>query len=173
MEEQLAPMYLSDDAVPLTSNCGIPGCLIGWLAGVEETGFPLVDYQDNAKGPLPARYTISPGSGGWKAAWSANSHVVLIFELGDPVRPIIIGVMRSPLEEVIEEMQLDAVGMEKLDVKLDRKQLILDATDQIVLRCGKGSIAIHRDGKIIIKGTQLVSRSSGVNKIKGSAVKIN
>ena len=102
MEEQLAPMYLSDDAVPLPSNCGIPGCLIGWVVGVEETGFPLVDYQDNTKGPLPARYTISPGSGGWKAAWSANSHIVLIFELGDPVRPIIIGVMRSPLDEVID-----------------------------------------------------------------------
>ena len=70
MEEQLTSMYLSDDAVPLTSNCGIPGCLIGWLVGVEETGFPLVDYQDNTKGPLPARYTMSPGSGGWKAAWS-------------------------------------------------------------------------------------------------------
>lgn len=47
------------------------------------------------------------------------------------------------------------------------------AKAKIELRCGKSSLTMDREGKVIIKGAQLVSRASGVNKIKGAAVKIN
>jgi hypothetical protein len=173
MAYQLSRLYLSDGNVSKTSKGRIDGCRIGWLVGIEKTGFPIVDYRDNTNGHLAARYTISPGNGGWRAVWSANSQVVITFEQGDPELPIITGVMRSPIDEIVDETQLDPGRMATLDVKFDKRHLILDATEEIILRCGKGSITIHRDGKIIIKGTQLVSKSSGSNKIKGSAVQIN
>ena len=44
---------------------------------------------------------------------------------------------------------------------------------EIVLECGEGSITIRKDGKIVIKGTHLLSRAAGVNRIKGGQVNIN
>ena len=40
-------------------------------------------------------------------------------------------------------------------------------------RVGDGSIEIRADGKILIKGTDLVSHAKRMNRIKGGAVSIN
>jgi hypothetical protein len=51
--------------------------------------------------------------------------------------------------------------------------LLLEATKSITLRVGDGSIEIRADGKILIKGTDLVSHAKRMNRIKGGAVSIN
>ncbi|HEY2852766.1 MAG TPA: hypothetical protein VGJ18_07980 [Gemmatimonadaceae bacterium] len=51
-------------------------------------------------------------------------------------------------------------------------ELVLEATNSLTLRVGDGSITI-RDGKILIKGTDLVSHAQRMNRIKGGAVSIN
>ena len=56
---------------------------------------------------------------------------------------------------------------------VDRKRILFDAEEEIVLRCGEASITLTRSGKIIIKGSYLLSRSSGANRIKGGSVQIN
>ncbi|MCC6418741.1 MAG: hypothetical protein IT429_10940, partial [Gemmataceae bacterium] len=48
-----------------------------------------------------------------------------------------------------------------------------DAKEEIVLRCGKSSITLRKDGKVVVLGAEVVSRASGTNKIKGAAVRIN
>jgi hypothetical protein len=53
------------------------------------------------------------------------------------------------------------------------ERLELTASREIVLRCGDASITLTRAGKIILRGAYLLSRSSGVNKIKGGSVQIN
>ena len=50
---------------------------------------------------------------------------------------------------------------------------MLTAEREIVLKCGEASITLTRAGKVLIKGTYVLSRSSGYNKIKGAAVDIN
>jgi hypothetical protein len=52
------------------------------------------------------------------------------------------------------------------------KALIFEAAESLTLRVGDGSITI-RDGKILIKGTDLVSHAQRMNRIKGGAVSIN
>ena len=52
-------------------------------------------------------------------------------------------------------------------------ELVLEARSALVLRVGDGSIEIRADGKILIKGTDLVSHAARVNRIKGGAVAIN
>jgi hypothetical protein len=42
-----------------------------------------------------------------------------------------------------------------------------------VLRCGKASITLTSAGKVLIRGTYVLSRSSGVNKIKGGSIQLN
>ncbi|MDM8542942.1 hypothetical protein QUF90_17855 [Desulfococcaceae bacterium HSG9] len=59
------------------------------------------------------------------------------------------------------------------DIKVNDKKIIIEAEDEIHLKCGKGMIMINKEGKVILRGTNLISRSSGSNKIKGAAVQIN
>lgn len=52
-------------------------------------------------------------------------------------------------------------------------ELVLEARKNLTLRCGDGSITIREDGKILIKGKDLVSHARRVNRIKGGSVAIN
>jgi hypothetical protein len=51
--------------------------------------------------------------------------------------------------------------------------ILLEATQSLTLRVGDGSITIREDGKILIKGKDLVSHAQRMNRIKGGAVSIN
>ncbi len=53
------------------------------------------------------------------------------------------------------------------------EKLVIEAEREIVIKCGEGSITVSADGKIAIKGTHLLSRATGINKIKGGSVAIN
>ena len=52
-------------------------------------------------------------------------------------------------------------------------ELVLEAKKGLVLRVGDGSITIRADGKILIKGTDLVSHAKRTNRIKGGSVSLN
>jgi hypothetical protein len=49
----------------------------------------------------------------------------------------------------------------------------MSATDQMVLRCGKASITLTKEGKVIIQGAYVSSHSAGVLRLKGGSVQIN
>ena len=52
-------------------------------------------------------------------------------------------------------------------------ELIVNAGKQLTIRCGESSITLTAAGKIILRGKYIVSRSSGVQRIKGGSVQIN
>lgn len=60
-----------------------------------------------------------------------------------------------------------------LDARVDGRRVVLHADDEILLECGASSILLRKDGKIIVKGAQIVSRASGRHKIRGASVQIN
>ena len=47
------------------------------------------------------------------------------------------------------------------------------AKKQLVLRCGQASITLTEAGKVLIQGSYVSSRSSGINRVKGGSVQIN
>jgi hypothetical protein len=51
--------------------------------------------------------------------------------------------------------------------------LVLEARKSLTLRVGDGSITIREDGKILIKGKDLVSHAKRMNRIRGGSVAIN
>jgi hypothetical protein len=51
--------------------------------------------------------------------------------------------------------------------------LVIEATRQLTLQCGEGSITLRGDGQVLIKGKDLVSRAERLNRIKGAGVAIN
>ena len=95
--------------------------------------------------------------------------VALLFENGDPGKPLIIGKIKVPGHLGYELKERTEV----IETDLDGERLTFTADKEIVLRCGKASITLTRAGKIIIRGAYLLNRSSGVNKIKGASVQIN
>jgi hypothetical protein len=52
-------------------------------------------------------------------------------------------------------------------------ELVLEARTSLTLKVGDGSITIREDGKILIKGKDLVSHAQRANRIKGGSVEIN
>jgi len=89
----------------------------------------------------------------------AGREVLVVFEGGDVQRPIIVGVLQT--------------ASPPLSVQADGQRQVIEAEREIILKCGAASITLTRAGRIVIKGSYVLSRSSGVNKIKGAAVDIN
>jgi hypothetical protein len=53
------------------------------------------------------------------------------------------------------------------------EEIVVKARKNFTIECGEGSITLRGDGKILIKGKDLVSRAQRMNRVKGGAVAIN
>jgi hypothetical protein len=53
------------------------------------------------------------------------------------------------------------------------ESLVLEAKTSLTLKVGDGSITIREDGRILIKGKDLVSHAKRMNRIRGGSVQIN
>lgn len=52
-------------------------------------------------------------------------------------------------------------------------ELVIEAGRQLTIRCGEGSLTIRRDGRVLIRGLDIVTRATRANRIKGAQVAIN
>jgi len=102
----------------------------------------------------------------------------------DQDQPIIIGLMKSQLDDLLDTMvpleaELDqsAGALQKTvaeqNVLVDGKKITFEGQDEIVLKCGESSITLTKSGKILIRGKYLLNRASGVNRIMGGSVQVN
>lgn len=141
----------------------ILGVVVGTLVGFAESGsVPLVTYSERSGSAAhPARATLD------LHAAHIGTAVVLMFEAGNPTRPIIVGRLRQGHTDAF------AFGLEHLDIEADGRAITVSASDRVVLRCGKASITLTREGKIILQGEYVSSQSSGVLRLKGGSVQIN
>lgn len=72
-------------------------------------------------------------------------------------QPLILGLIQPVLPEV----------------EADGEKLVLEARREVTLRCGKASIHLTADGRVTIRGTQVLSRSDGPNRVQGASVQLN
>src|SRR5262245_16676544 len=128
----------------------VEGVVVGRLAGLDGAG-PRVEWAGEV---VRARATVPIDAG------HVGRDVVLAFEEGDPSRPIILGVIHDPSSKPVA-------------ASVDGESILIDGRREIVLKCGRASITLTRAGKILLRGTYVLSRSSGVNRIKGGSVQIN
>jgi hypothetical protein len=135
------------------------GVAIGMIAGFAENGLPLIEFPHVPSAPPVFARTTVPLSGN-----EIGREVVVVFERGDSARPIITGVLLC---------STPPAQAAPVEIRMDGEQLVFSAQKEIVLRCGKSSITLTRAGKVLIRGAYLLSRSSGVNRIKGGSVQIN
>ena len=140
----------------------LPGVVVGELLGLAERGrVALITYAGrSAQAALAARSVVD------LHAAHIGHQVALVFENGEPEKPLIIGVLVAegwPLEDRPEHLEIEADGA----------RLSISAREHLTLRCGAASITLTKDGEVTIKGTRLSSQSSGVNRIKGGSVELN
>jgi hypothetical protein len=91
--------------------------------------------------------------------------VALAFIGGDRSRPLILGLLHAP------ETTVDAP--QPIELELDGHQVVIQAATQLTLRCGKASITLDADGRIVIKGAQILTQASGSHRIRGSSIQLN
>lgn len=147
----------------------LPGVIVGKLVNMNLQGAAEVDFPGNALSkPLRARTTISLENA------HTNQEVALTFENGDSTKPIILGILQQEgLASKQEVNQHTPNNQMPLNVQIDEDRLTFTAKKEIVLKCGKASITLTKAGKILIRGAYLLSRSTGVNRVKGGSVQIN
>lgn len=141
----------------------IIGVRVGTLVGITDDGrTPLVVFPGRrGSAAVAARATIDLHGD------HIGQEVALIFEECDAGRPIVLGCLAR---------QTGWPGDTRPDpvsIDVDGERLLVSAKDQLVLRCGKASVTLTKAGKVLIQGTYVSSRSSGVNRIKGGSVQLN
>lgn len=164
-----------DDAQSPQSAIAPGEILIGVIAGIDTQGQPLVNFPENHTGqPLPAMSTM-----GITVA-HVGRNVALLFAKGDPKSPVIMGLIHSPLQDLIVaydakplEEKLASTALKVDEVSVDGKRVVLEGKEEVVIKCGEASITLTKAGKILIRGNYVLNRSTGVNRIMGGSVQVN
>jgi hypothetical protein len=86
--------------------------------------------------------------------------VALLFQEGDPRKPLIVGRVVKP-------------GASAPQVVRDGERVTITAKERIELRCGKATIIMDEDGRITIRGAHIVSHASGTQRIRGGSINLN
>jgi uncharacterized protein DUF6484 len=137
------------EPAPREKSNRIDGIVIGCLISLDWEGAPYVTFPGSPPDGLPARAAAI------LKQEDLGNEVALMFECGDPERPIITGRIVTPTH--------DPQGPDRIEFK---------AGQEIVLRCGRCTITIT-NGTITIEGGHLTSRAEGMNRIEGGVVSIN
>ena len=138
--DELQRLFIHPVAPGAGAGASINGVVIGKLVGFAESGAtPLVIFPGQSRSAAqPARATLD------LHAEHIGRNTVLMFEDGDPRRPIILGCLNgdtSALAPATAHVAADADG----------QRLVVSAKDQIVLRCGKASITLTKEGRVTIR----------------------
>lgn len=174
---------LRDTTEPLSS---LPQgeLLLATLVGFDTAGLPLLRF--GLKGEL---HTVSATPTVSVHHEHLGRQAALMFAGGEVQAPILLGLVHSALDTTLEQPvagpvrsdDLEDVALfppmqnteRALEAEVDGKRQVIEADQQLVLRCGEASITLTKAGRIILRGKHLVSRSSGVNRILGGSIQMN
>lgn len=193
-------MFEESEGVELQTEATIPmvtpgEVLLGVLSAIDGNGCPVIGFpQFEHFEAVTALATIPV------LPQHIGRQVALLFTQGTDPRPIVIGFLYSPLQQMLDnfidqsespisisEQQDQTVFPDPIlsdrqsvnsdlqadTVHIDGKRVVLEGQEEVVLKCGEASITLNRNGKVVIRGKYLLSRSSGVNRILGGSVQVN
>jgi hypothetical protein len=144
----------------MTELAQLPGVFTAEVIGVDGNSRPVVAWTGGAAVAALAMWTA--GAPPWTDCVGAR--VLATFLNGDETQPIVLGLLEPP-------PAADYGAEPRVGKAPDT--LRIAAGRELVIECGEAKISLRKDGRIEIRGTHLISRSSGPNKIKGGSVFIN
>lgn len=156
--------------------------VIGTLRFIDDEGRPHVSYPGFRPEESVVSLTSQP-----LTCQQIGRQVALVFINGDLRKPMIIGLVHSPLEALLENYNnLSDPDPAAHDARCDRDvrsdaetayidgdRVLIKGKREVVLKCGEASITLTRAGKVIIRGKYILSRSSGAHRIQGCSVQVN
>lgn len=143
----------------------------GRIESSKNPGEILVTY--DGEGPYPARLLSGISRLDLLSDSFVGREVLLVFDGGRADKPIVVGVLENVLETLVcLDGEADSRPSSMEDPSCNGRTVV-EADKEMVLRCGEGSISIKKEGRIVIRGREIVSRASGTNKIKGGSVELN
>jgi hypothetical protein len=168
---------MSDAITGLLDAVGVssPRCCLGSILDITSDDRPIVTYSGCAEGGIAAGVLSESLQ---VRSLKPSQPVLLLFPDGQQ-QPVILGTVSDTVATATRaandsDPPEHAMLLDRPDTVLaDNKRIVIEAQNEIHLKCGKSSIVLHRDGKVIIKGKKLVSRASETNKVRGGAVIIN
>jgi len=95
---------------------------------------------------------------------------ILVIKPVNSVTPVLVDYIGKSVKHLADET---AMKQKQIFREVDGKEVLVLGDREIKLKCGRASIVLSRDGKIILRGTSISSRASGSNKVKGASVQIN
>lgn len=134
---------------------------IGRIVGMRD-GQAFLSLGEGNEPPVPAHAAVSIDSEGDNLI---DASVLVYYNEETYAFPIIVGVIRDRLIRNCEHPSRHST--------LDGATVSVSGKEEVILRCGLSSIALRQDGKVLIKGKQIVSNAEGTNRIKGGSVAIN
>jgi uncharacterized protein DUF6484 len=144
------------------------GAVLGVLVGFGASGRPLVSFPaDGGSQVVEARSCVTVGTD------RIGREVLLVFADGESKAAVITGIIQDDLDARIGTRSTEPGQVPVHGVEADGERLVITAEREIVLRCGPASITLTRDGKLLLRGAYVSTRSAGVNRIKGGSVEIN
>ena len=140
--------------------------VVGRVIDIPSAGYLLV--QTESRQTLRARMTTALSTK--KPEFLIGQDVVLVFENNDPEKPIAIAGLQPTVDFATA---LQVADGDEVEARVDGEKVLIQAKEKLELRVGKASIVIDANGKITIRGANLLSRSTGPIRIKGGHVEIN
>jgi hypothetical protein len=151
---------------------------IAKITGLDPKGRPLLKMPGAKSKPIAARSTLRVTHA------DVGREALVLFENGDPSLPIITGLLEAPDEttspaksplasRAATQAEKAAPAQAASAAGPAPEKLVYEAGQELVLKVGKASITLTKDGRIVIRGADVLTRSSGSNRIKGGAVHIN
>ena len=180
--EDLDQELFTEEKPESLTNIAPGEIIIGVLAGLDNQGNALVNFSENPSDEaIVAITTVALQQN------QSGRQVALLFAEANLKKPVIMGLIHSPLTQMLESFEMvdaesqldDSADTQELiasdvdDVNLDGKRVVLEGKEEIVLKCGDASITLTKAGKILIRGKYLLNRSTGVNRIMGGSVQVN
>jgi hypothetical protein len=146
---------------PRRTGRSVPAFVVGRLALLGPDGSPRVDLSGRAGRGVLATTTVALGP------YHVGRDVLVCFADSDQRRPVVVGVLQNQAEmkAAAEKPQLDAI--------VDGERIVMTGKKEVILTCGKASIALTADGKIVVRGAKILSTAEGLHRIRGATVEMN
>ena len=152
-----------------TSSDGATDVQPGHLAGVDDEG-RLLFRPDGTDEVYPVAIGVALSDEELVHSAHSERRALVLLSGGSPRWRVLVGMLRERVgADARESAQLSG----GLRVKVDGEAVRITARSEIELRCGKARLLMHKDGRIEISGTHLLTRSRGPVKIKGATIALN
>ena len=157
-ESSRIPTHVESLQQSSNESAKIDGLLIGSICEINANGLPVVTVPSVIDRAVAQ--TVCDIS-----KLKIGDQCALMFQSGAPNSPVILGVLQQP---VITLGSPDPISFEQSDDKIE-----IRSESEINLHCGEAHFRMTAGGLIEMRGSKVVSHSTGLNRIRGASVKLN